>query len=91
MLTNMTLSNTYKRLGHDNSDLALALEDSAIVIAPLIPWNVAVLVPLTTLGVDAKAILFSFYLILLPIVSLVNIHIKSETSHKKYPSTYEDM
>ncbi len=91
MLTNMTLSNTYKRLGNDKCDLALALENSAIVIAPLIPWNVAVLVPLTTLGVDAKAILFSFYLILLPIVSLVNIHISSKTSHKKYPSTYEDI
>ncbi len=91
MLTNMTLSNTYKRLDNDNSDLALALENSAIVIAPLIPWNIAVLVPITTLGVNAKAILFSFYLILLPAVSLVNIHIKSKSYHKKNLTTYEDI
>jgi len=61
--------------------LALDLENSAIVIAPLIPWNVAVLVPLTTLGVDARAILFSFYLILLPLISLMSTYLKS---HKEF-------
>jgi len=78
MLTKMTMNNTYSRLGYDKECLALDLENSAIVIAPLIPWNVAVLVPLTTLGVDARAILFTFYLILLPLVSLMTIYLKSK-------------
>lgn len=76
MLTKMTMENTYLRLGYDSDKLALDIENSAIVIAPLIPWNVAVLVPLTTLGVDARAILFSFYLILLPLINLIVIHFK---------------
>ncbi|WP_346928692.1 Na+/H+ antiporter NhaC family protein [Clostridium sp.] len=78
MLTKMTMNNTYSRLGYDKECLALDLENSAIVIAPLIPWNVAVLVPLTTLGVDARAILFAFYLILLPLISLMTIYLKSK-------------
>ncbi|WP_346939436.1 Na+/H+ antiporter NhaC family protein [uncultured Clostridium sp.] len=77
MLTKMTMNNTYSRLGYDKECLALDLENSAIVIAPLIPWNVAVLVPLTTLGVDARAILFSFYLILLPLINLMSTYLKS--------------
>ncbi|WP_346878000.1 Na+/H+ antiporter NhaC family protein [Clostridium sp. UBA5712] len=81
MLTKMTMNDTYIRLGYDKEHLALDLENSAIVIAPLIPWNVAVLVPLTTLGVDARAILFSFYLILLPLISLMSTYLKS---HKEY-------
>ncbi|MEW8996126.1 Na+/H+ antiporter NhaC family protein [Clostridium sp.] len=78
MLTKMAMNNTYSRLGYDKECLALDLENSAIVIAPLIPWNVAVLVPLTTLGVDARAILFAFYLILLPLISLMTIYLKSK-------------
>lgn len=81
MLTKMTMNDTYIRLGYDKEHLALDLENSAIVIAPLIPWNVAVLVPLTTLGVDARAILFSFYLILLPLISLMSTYLKS---HKEF-------
>ncbi len=81
MLTKMTMNDTYIRLGYDKERLALDLENSAIVIAPLIPWNVAVLVPLTTLGVDARAILFSFYLILLPLISLMSTYLKS---HKEF-------
>ncbi|WP_346885593.1 Na+/H+ antiporter NhaC family protein [Clostridium sp. UBA4395] len=81
MLTKMTMNDTYIRLGYDKEHLALDLENSAIVIAPLIPWNVAVLVPLTTLSVDARAILFSFYLILLPLISLMSTYLKS---HKEF-------
>ncbi len=81
MLTKMTMNDTYIRLGYDKEHLALDLENSAIVIAPLIPWNVAVLVPLTTLGVDARSILFSFYLILLPLISLMSTYLKS---HKEF-------
>ncbi|MEG2289033.1 MAG: Na+/H+ antiporter NhaC family protein [Clostridium sp.] len=88
MLTNMTLGKTYERLGFDKTILALDLENTAIVIAPLIPWNVAVLVPLTTLGVDARAILFAFYLMFIPILNLIYIYIKSSKLNKT--STFND-
>ncbi|MBO5535664.1 MAG: sodium:proton antiporter, partial [Clostridia bacterium] len=34
----------------DKSEFALALEDSVIILAPLIPWSIAGAVPLASLG-----------------------------------------
>ena len=49
---------------------ALDLEDTAVVIAPLIPWNIAGLVPAAILGSDAGFIPYAVYLYLLPLVGL---------------------
>ena len=46
---------------------ALDLEDSAVVVAPLIPWSIAGAVPLSAIGAPTGAILASFYLFLLPL------------------------
>lgn len=73
MLTNMTVKKLYENNGLNNYNLALDLENTAIVIAPLIPWNVAILVPLTNLEVGAKAIFYSFYLILVTVINLIVI------------------
>lgn len=78
MLTNMTMKSAYEKNNIDKYTLATELENTAIVIAPLIPWNVAVLVPLTNLQIGPKAILFSFYCILIPIANLAVIHLKSK-------------
>ncbi|MBR0373508.1 MAG: sodium:proton antiporter [Mogibacterium sp.] len=53
------------------SDLALALEDSAIVISPLIPWSIAGAVPLSSIGAPTSSILLACYLYLLPLWHLV--------------------
>ena len=55
----------------DRSDLALDLEDTVIVIAPLIPWSIAGAVPLTTVGAPESSILFAVYLYLLPLCRLL--------------------
>ena len=47
--------------------LALALEDTAVVIAPFIPWNIAGLIPATVLMVGPGFIPYMAYLLLLPI------------------------
>lgn len=54
-----------------DEQLALALEDTAVVIAPLIPWNIAGLIPATVLGVGAGFIPYAAYLFLLPLFWLV--------------------
>lgn len=58
-------------LKHDASDFALDLEDSVIVIAPLIPWSIAGGVPLAAVGAPAGAIPLAFYLYLLPLWRLL--------------------
>jgi len=52
-------------LAHDQ--LAVDIENSAVVLAPLIPWNIAGLVPATVLLTDASFIPYAVYLYLLPL------------------------
>ena len=54
------------------SDLALDLEDTVIVIAPLIPWSIAGAVPLASIGAPDSSILFAVYLYLLPLYRLIS-------------------
>lgn len=52
-------------------DLALALEDTVIVICALIPWGVAGAVPLATLGAPLTSMAVAFYLWLIPLWGVV--------------------
>ena len=61
----------------DRQRLAVDLEDTAVVVAPLIPWSIAGAVPLAATGAPTAAILTSFYLILLPIYRLITATMES--------------
>ena len=67
LLTNQLCRGLYA----DNSQLAEDLEDSSVVIAPLVPWSIAGAVPLAAANAPASAVLVSFYLILLPLYRLI--------------------
>ncbi|MBD1874556.1 Na+/H+ antiporter NhaC family protein [Nodosilinea sp. FACHB-131] len=71
LLTQQLLGPTYHRTDAPPPALALDLENTVVVISPLIPWNIAGLVPATILGVNAGFIPFACYLYLLPLMSLV--------------------
>lgn len=71
MLTHMLMRKAYEKNGISADKIAVDIENTAIVIAPLIPWNIAVLVPLTTLNVGIGAIPYSVYLFALPIWNLL--------------------
>ncbi|MFM7425201.1 MAG: Na+/H+ antiporter NhaC family protein [Elainella sp.] len=53
------------------ADLALDLENSVVVLAPLVPWNIAGLVPATVLMTDWQFIPYAVYLYLIPAVVLL--------------------
>jgi NhaC family Na+:H+ antiporter len=76
ILTHLLVKEGYEKNGISNSELASDIENTAIVISPLIPWNIAGLVPLTTLGTSFEAIIFSLYLFLLPILNLLSLFLK---------------
>lgn len=67
ILTQMLVKKNYEANLIKEESLAVDLENTAIVIAPLIPWNIAGLVPLTTLEVGSASILFAVYLYLIPL------------------------
>lgn len=71
----------------DRKKLALILEDTVIVIAPLIPWSIAGGMPLMTVGAPTSSILFAFYLFLLP---LFHFGLEWVKSRKKTVSLTEE-
>ena len=56
----------------DRQKMAIDLENTVIVIAPLIPWSIAGAVPIASVGAPAACVLAAFYLLSL-------IHISEPT------------
>lgn len=72
VLTNQLMTKPYKEKGLDHYKLALDLENTGIVLSALIPWNLAALVPTTTMKVSSVGFIpYAFYLYLLPISSFI--------------------
>ncbi len=53
-------------LYQDKGELAVALENSVILIAALIPWSIAGAGPVATIGAEMSCLLAAFYLYLIP-------------------------
>jgi Na+:H+ antiporter, NhaC family len=69
LLTQQLVEQNYE----DDRQLALDLENTVVVLAPLIPWNIAGLVPATALLTDWGFIPYAVYLYLLPILTFVQL------------------
>ena len=55
----------------DREAFAVDLENSAVVIAPLVPWSIAGAVPLATVGAPTGSLLLACFLYLLPLTMLL--------------------
>ena len=60
----------------DREEFALDIEDSVIVIAPLIPWSVTSTVPIATINAPTVSVLAAFYLVLVPLWRLLYSYIQ---------------
>lgn len=60
-----------RELEPDAGRMALNLENSAVVVAPLIPWSIAGAVPLATVGAPLTSIFAAFFLYLVPLCYLL--------------------
>jgi len=80
VLTQQLVKDKYEEEQLDNYQLATDLENTVVVLSPLIPWNIAGLVPATILMTDSGFIPYAIYLYLLPLCSL--IHFKLSESSK---------
>lgn len=67
------------KLRDDPSQAAIDLEDTAVVVAPLVPWSIAGAVPLTAVGAPTASILLACFLYLLPAWRLVTSRGKEKT------------
>ena len=64
------LSEPYRRHGATRQELAIDLENSGIVMAGLVPWNIAVTVPLSMLDIGREALLWCVFLYMVPLCYL---------------------
>ncbi|HYE11966.1 MAG TPA: Na+/H+ antiporter NhaC family protein [Patescibacteria group bacterium] len=72
VLTNQLMANAYEEKKVDKYKLAIDLENTGIVLAALIPWNIAAFVPTTTMDVSNIGFIpYAFYLYFIPIVNIL--------------------
>ena len=69
ILTFQIMNASYDRRGVSRNILAVDIEDTVILIAGLVPWCIAVAVPMSLLSVGAKSIPYAVYLWLVPLVN----------------------
>jgi len=73
LLTYQLMHKIYDEKGYTKEDLAIDLENTAIMTSELFPWSIAIAVPLATLSVDAKSIPFAVFLYLVPIINAIRL------------------
>ncbi|MGD0152757.1 MAG: Na+/H+ antiporter NhaC family protein [Thermacetogeniaceae bacterium] len=82
VMTREIMQDCYDRL--DSHQLALDLENTGIIICALIPWNIAALVPTTTMGVSAAGYIpYAFYLYILPVTYFIYTKYSSRAEHRR--------
>lgn len=70
--------NLCNELNEDRQDFAIDLENSVVVIAPLIPWSIAGAVPLTSAGAPTASLFAACFLYLLPLYTLIAKKLKKQ-------------
>ena len=65
------MAHSYEARGEGKRALALDIENSGIVLAALIPWNISVSIPLAMLGAGASALPYAVLLYIIPLCYLV--------------------
>lgn len=64
-------------------EMAITLENTAILVPALVPWSIALSVPLQAIEVDNLGAIFAFYIYFLPIYHLI-LSFKGKKRNKSY-------
>jgi len=64
------LGESYEKRGASRMERAMDIANSGVTIAGLVPWSIAISVPLTMLGADYSAVPFAALLYLIPLCYL---------------------
>ena len=70
MMGESFLRDSYRARNVSPEEEAIDLENSGIITAPLIPWNIAGSIPIAMMGSDARAIPYAILLYLIPVCYL---------------------
>ena len=82
LLTQELIQEKYQEKQIDNYQLALDLENTVVVLSPLIPWNIAGLVPANILMTDFGFIPYAFYLYMIPVFNFFRLKMRDKSVQK---------
>ena len=83
VMTHSIMRITYAQRGIQDEDVMLDFENSGILIAPLLPWNIAAYVPVVMMGTStAGYVPFAFFLYLITTPLLVTTTESRLTNHR---------
>jgi NhaC family Na+:H+ antiporter len=88
MMTKMLNSRSYEKNGLDRSCEAIDLENTAIMVSPMIPWNIALLAPMTILGTNAASMPYMIYIYLVPLWNLVYLKLQEKQNRWYIPQVH---
>ena len=78
IMTHQLVKKEYIKTRADEKCLAVDIENTAVVVSPLIPWNISGALPAAALAVGAGFIPYAFFLYLLPLVNIFIQAVKKE-------------
>lgn len=73
LLTYQLMNKIYFENGLSKEDIAIDLENTAIMTSELFPWSIAIAVPLATLSVGSESIFYAAYLYLIPLINIIRL------------------
>ncbi len=76
MMTYVLNKKAYEKNGFDNTVSAIDLENTAIMVSPLVPWNIALVAPMTILDVGPACMPYLVYIYLVPLWNLLYLYVK---------------
>lgn len=82
ILTEQLTRKNYENKKISKYGLAADLANTVVVIAPLIPWNIAGAVPAAALSADARFLPYAFYLYLLPLINWLAKKLREKTYYE---------
>ena len=82
MLTHQLCGGLYGDDESERSAQAIDLEDSAVVIAPLIPWSIAGAVPLATINAPTLSLAAATFLYLLPLSRMLTSAVRRRSGFR---------
>ncbi|MBC2582293.1 Na+/H+ antiporter NhaC family protein [Clostridium sp. DJ247] len=90
VLTHNLMNKSYEDKNIHRFQLAIDLENTGVVLAALIPWNIAAFVPTMTMGVSSTGFIpYACYLYLIPIINILYLKILEIKSSKFSANDYD--
>lgn len=83
VMTSQIMKSTYERLEIEKYELATDISNTAVLFAPMIPWNIANLIPATTLDVSPVGFVpYCYYLYISFIINYMILKLRPKDSYR---------